>query len=246
MYKSSTIHTGQGESPNSVSKPTPKGKQVAAKPITKGKLLRPGGPGGGPSKLASRPAQPRPVPAPAAAQSRAVPPAPAMPGAAQSRGIPPAPAMPGAAQSRAVPPAPAMMSVPQPRPVPQPVAALNGSANHSRSNSASRAPPPPPPPPPAAAPAAPKEPTFKALYDFAGQSAGELSLREGEIILVTQKENNGTSISFPPLTPSVSLTTPSRLVASIPPRQIRLRLGAQRVPGSARSTTTCPRAPREW
>ncbi|KAJ4395146.1 class II myosin, partial [Didymella pomorum] len=38
---------------------------------------------------------------------------------------------------------------------------------------------------------APKEPTFKALYDFAGQSAGELSLRKDEIILVTQKENNG-------------------------------------------------------
>ncbi|KAJ4335351.1 class II myosin, partial [Didymella glomerata] len=76
MYKSGTVHTGQGESPSSVSKPTPKGKQVAAKPITKGKLLRPGGPGGGPSKLASRPAQPRPVPAPAASQSRAVPPAP--------------------------------------------------------------------------------------------------------------------------------------------------------------------------
>ena len=175
-----------------MSKPTPKGKQVAAKPITKGKLLRPGGPGGGPSKLASRPAQPRSVPAPAAAQSRGVPPAPAMPGAgaAQSRGVPVAPPMPGAAQSRAVPPAPAMPGS-QTRPVPQPVAALNGSANHSRSNSASRAPPPPPPPPPAAAPAAPKEPTFKALYDFAGQSAGELSLRKDEIILVTQKENNG-------------------------------------------------------
>ncbi|KAJ4336454.1 class II myosin, partial [Ascochyta clinopodiicola] len=71
LYKSGTVHTGQGEPPNSVSKPTPKGKQVAAKPITKGKLLRPGGPGGGPSKLASRPAQPRPMPAPAAAQSRA-------------------------------------------------------------------------------------------------------------------------------------------------------------------------------
>jgi myosin-1 len=174
-----------------VSKPTPKGKQVAAKPITKGKLLRPGGPGGGPSKLASRPAQPRPVPAPAAAQSRAVPPAPAMPGAAQSRGVPPAPAMPGTVQQRPVP-TPAASA----RPVPQPVAALNGSANHSRSNSASRAPPPPPPPPPAAAPAAPKEPTFKALYDFAGQSAGELSLRKDEIILVTQKENNGTCPSL--------------------------------------------------
>ncbi|EEP77864.1 myosin-5 [Uncinocarpus reesii 1704] len=55
VYKSSTIRTGPGEPASSVSKPTPKPKQVAGKPITKGKLLRPGGPGGGPSKLASRP-----------------------------------------------------------------------------------------------------------------------------------------------------------------------------------------------
>ncbi|KAL1969224.1 hypothetical protein VTN77DRAFT_478 [Rasamsonia byssochlamydoides] len=89
-YKSGTIHTGPGEPPDSVSKPTPRPKQVAAKPITKGKLLRPGGPGGGPSKLSgnrpngtaakptpqplpgstSQPAaaeQPRPVPQPVAA-----------------------------------------------------------------------------------------------------------------------------------------------------------------------------------
>jgi myosin-1 len=70
MYKSGTIHVGQGESPSSVSRPTPRGKAIA-KPITSGKLLRPGGPGGGQSKVASRPrpaaaATPRPVPRPAA------------------------------------------------------------------------------------------------------------------------------------------------------------------------------------
>ncbi|KAI8939909.1 hypothetical protein NX059_003638 [Plenodomus lindquistii] len=159
VYKSSTVHTGPGEPPNSLSKPTPKGKQVAAKPITKGKLLRPGGPGGGPSKLASRPAQPRPVPTPAAAQPAAVP----------------------------------HPAVSQPRAVPAPVAALSNGIGHERSSSAAsnRVPPPPPPPPPAAAPAQPKEPRYKALYDFAGQSAGELSLGKDEIILVTQKENNG-------------------------------------------------------
>lgn len=161
LYKSGTIHTGPGEPPNSVSKPTPKGKQIAAKPITKGKLLRPGGPGGAPSKLASRPAQPRPVPTPAATQPRAVP----------------------------------QPAVSQPKPVPHPVAALsNGAASHARtaSSASTRTPPPPPPPPPQAAPQ-PKEPRYKALYDFAGQSAGELSLGKDEIILVTQKENNGMS-----------------------------------------------------
>jgi myosin-1 len=156
LYKSGTIHTGPGEPPNSISKPTPKGKQVAAKPITKGKLLRPGGPGGGPSKLASRPVQQRkpiPVPTPAAA------------------------------------PQPAAS---QPRPVPQPVAALSNGTSHARNQSSSsvRAPPPPPPGPPAAPPA-PKEPTYRALYDFAGQSAGELSIKKDEVILVTQKETNG-------------------------------------------------------
>ncbi|WEW59305.1 class II myosin [Emydomyces testavorans] len=54
VYKSGSIRTGPGEPANSVSKPTPRPKQVPGKPITKGKLLQPGGPGGGPSKLASR------------------------------------------------------------------------------------------------------------------------------------------------------------------------------------------------
>ena len=61
LYKSGQIHTGPGEPANSVSKPTPRPKQVAARPVTTGKLLRPGGPGGGPSKLAARP---KPAPAP--------------------------------------------------------------------------------------------------------------------------------------------------------------------------------------
>jgi myosin-1 len=160
LYKSSTIHVGPGEPPSSISKPTPKGKQIAAKPITRGKLLRPGGPGGGPSKLASRPAQPRPIPTPAAAVAQPRP-------------------------------------VPTPRPVPQPVAALSNGAPHARNASAGRVPPPPPPPPaPHAAPPAPKEPTYKALYDFAGQSEGELSVRKDEIILVTQKQNNGKFCMF--------------------------------------------------
>ncbi|GAM33778.1 microfilament motor [Talaromyces pinophilus] len=69
VYKSGSIHTGPGEPPNSVSKPTPRPKPVAARPVTKGKLLRPGGPNGGPSKLSgNRPngTTPRPVPTPQA------------------------------------------------------------------------------------------------------------------------------------------------------------------------------------
>ena len=178
LYKSGTIHTGPGESPNSVSKRTPKGKPKAGKPITQGKLLRPGGPGGGPSKLASRPAVARPVRQPMPSQP------------SQSTTTP--------AQT------PSVRSVPQPaaaqpRAVPQPLAAVNG-LGHGRSDSAGRAPPPPPPAPPPAV----KKDAFKALYDFAGQSQNELhQLAKDEIIEVIQKADNGL---FLPLTNSISHT----------------------------------------
>ena len=171
LYKSGTIHTSQGEPANSVSRPTPKGKPKAGKPITQGKLLRPGGPGGGPSKLASRPAAARPVPQPMPSQSHQPRPIPGQ----NSRPV----NQPVASQSR---------------PVPQPLAAVNG-IGHSRGDSGSslnRAPPPPPPPP--AAPPAAKKDTYKALYDFSGQSQNELTVHKDELIEVLQKEGNGKSI----------------------------------------------------
>lgn len=174
LYKSGTIHTGQGEPPSSVSRPTPKGRRIAGKPITKGKLVRPGGPGGGPTRLAARPAPP------------------------QVQQMPRAQSGPVAAQQvpRIVPQPVVAQSAPLPKPVPQPVAVINGEATHSRNVSASstrsgRAVPPPPPPPPAAPAARPAEPTYRALYDFNGQSSGELSLQKDEIVVVTQKETNG-------------------------------------------------------
>lgn len=51
----------------------------------------------------------------------------------------------------------------------------------------------PRPPPPVAPPAAKKD-TYKALYDFAGQSQNELTLSKDEIIEVLQKEGNGTHL----------------------------------------------------
>lgn len=214
VYKSSTIHTSPGEAPNSVSKPTPKGKQLAAKPITKGKLLRPGGPGGGPSKLANRP-KPAPAPTPAAPAA--------------------------AAASRR----------PVPQPVPQPMAALSNGAAPVAPSGASRAPPPPPPPP--APPAAPKEPTFKALYDFNGQTSGELSVKKDEIVLVLQKENNGKPLHpiAQPHRQTRQLTRTIRLVARQTPRQQRPRLGPLGLPRrahlsrqtrAAASAAVCPRA----
>ncbi|KAK6820880.1 myosin I myo5 [Apiospora arundinis] len=88
FYKSSTVHTQQGEPPNSASKPTPKGKPVPPRPITRGKLIKPGGPNGRPARVQNtRPAAassttkrgpaslqtPRPVPTPAAAATTTLP-----------------------------------------------------------------------------------------------------------------------------------------------------------------------------
>ncbi|KAH8682315.1 P-loop containing nucleoside triphosphate hydrolase protein [Xylariales sp. PMI_506] len=51
FYKSGAVHTQPGESPSSTSRPTPKGKPVPPRPITRGKLIKPGGPNGRPSRI---------------------------------------------------------------------------------------------------------------------------------------------------------------------------------------------------
>jgi myosin-1 len=147
FYKSAIIHTKQGQPPNSVSQPMPKGKPIPAKPFTKGRLIRPGGPGGRPSKLSNGSRNTRPV--------------------NQSF-------VPAASQAR---------------PVPQPAAAAipSHTRNTSSTSSARHAPPPPPPTPPAAA----KEPQYRVLYDFTGQSANEITIKKDELITILQKENNG-------------------------------------------------------
>ncbi|KAF2723281.1 myosin IC heavy chain [Polychaeton citri CBS 116435] len=166
-YKSSQIHTGPGEPPNSISRPTPKGKPKAAKAITSGKLLKKSTGG----KLSQQAAQRRPMP-----QAQPLP--------GQST------VQPVTQPAQSFTPQPA--ATPQQRIVPQPVAALsNGSAGHTRnvSTASTRAVPPPPPPPPAAA--VPKDPQYKAIYDFVGQTSGELSLKKDEVVEITQKEGNG-------------------------------------------------------
>lgn len=157
LYKSSTVHVGPGEPASSISKPTPKGKPVAAKPITSGKLLTPGGPRGG-AHAGRKVPQTRPVPQPAEATPRPVPPQPAAP-----------------QESRPV--------------VRNPVS--NTHARNSSAGSATRVPPPPPPLAPPAQLQPTAEPTCKALYDFQGTSANELSLTKDEVIIIIRKEENG-------------------------------------------------------
>jgi myosin-1 len=166
FYKSGSIHTQQGEPPNSVSRPTPRGKPVPARPITRGKLIRPGGPGGRPARNTNTRAQPRP----GAASGRAVP----QPPTAASSARPLQQPMPATAAASG-------FTVPShTRPQPQ---------GHARTTSAAaRAPPPPPP----AAPPARAKVLAKVLYDFQGQRENEMSIKAGQIISIVQKENNGT------------------------------------------------------
>jgi len=154
FYKSGAVHTQPGEPRGSASRPTPRAKPVPPRPITRGKLIKPGGPGGRPSRVTTnRAAQPRP----SASSSRPV---------RQPRHA--------AAATR---------------PVPQPAAGATAIASHTRnhSNTGARA---PPPPPPAVPPAKPKI-MAKVLYDFNGQKQNELSIKEGMLIEIVQKENNG-------------------------------------------------------
>lgn len=61
FYKSGAVHTQPGEPPNSLSRPFPKAKPVPPRPITRGKLIKPGGPNGRPSRVTTnRTPQPRP------------------------------------------------------------------------------------------------------------------------------------------------------------------------------------------
>lgn len=126
FYKSHAIHTQPGEPPNSVSRPTPKGKPVPPRPITRGKLIRPGGPNGRPARNVHARAQPRP-------------------GAASGRTVPQAPMAASHART-AQQPVPATAAALPSHTRPQP------HAHAHTASASSRAPPPPPP----AAPAKPK------------------------------------------------------------------------------------------
>ncbi|KKF95148.1 Myosin-1 [Ceratocystis platani] len=171
FYKSGAIHTQPGESPNSVSRPTPKSKPVPPRPITRGKLIRPGGPGGRPSRLTgNRNTTPRAGGFPSAQK-----PASTIPNA--SAAVPTSHATPAAAN-----PVASMISgalpIQQKRPV-SVVGASQGSAG-------GRQPPPPPP-----APTAKPKIMAKVLYDFSSEKENELTVRAGDMIEIVQKENNG-------------------------------------------------------
>jgi myosin-1 len=43
------------------------------------------------------------------------------------------------------------------------------------------------------APPAAKEPTYRVMYDFQGQTSGEMSVKKEDILVVQQKMDNGKS-----------------------------------------------------
>lgn len=67
---------------------------------------------------------------------------------------------------------------------------LRSQSNTSTNSTSERIPPPPPPQPPIIA-AEPEEPQYRALYDYPGRTAGELTIKKDDLVLVVQKENNG-------------------------------------------------------
>ncbi|CAM1510133.1 Fc.00g004680.m01.CDS01 [Cosmosporella sp. VM-42] len=171
-YKSGGIHTQQGESPNSVSRPTPKGKPVPPRPITRGKLIKPGGPGGRPSRLTNnRTVQPRP--------GASAGPSPVQPRPVSARPVP----QPAAVNNSHI-----ANTVAAHAPVSHTPMANKPLPSHTRNSSGAMRVPPPPPP---AAPAAKPKIMAKVLYDFAGQRENELSIIAGELVEIVQKENNG-------------------------------------------------------
>lgn len=196
FYKSGAIHTTQGEPANSVSRPLPKGKPIPAKPFTKGRLIRPGGPGGRPSKFANTVRNTKPA----------------------------AQAQPVASHGRTATQQPQEVVVP----------------SHTRtqaSAAANRAVPPPPPPVAAPAPK-PAEPLYRAVYDFEGQSANELSLHKDDVVTIVQKENNGKT---PPSFLKYLKSNAPRLVAR--ETRHRPRLGTLRVPKRRVTTGPCASHP---
>lgn len=163
VYKSHVVRVASGEPANSLSRPPAKRKQREARPITKGKLLRAGGPSGPKPAAASRP-KPKP-------QARPLP----------NQSTPAAAVRP-----------PAFTSTPAAKPAAAPAvtpaaAALKAAA---RAPAPNPAPPPPPPPPAPAAEEEPEEDRYRAIYAFGGQE-GEMSLEKDDVVELVEKDANG-------------------------------------------------------
>ncbi|ORY80358.1 P-loop containing nucleoside triphosphate hydrolase protein [Protomyces lactucae-debilis] len=166
MYKSGAVHVSTGEPANSVSRPFPRKKTVAYTSTRKQAAPRATA---GRQRAPVAPQQQR-QPVAASAVPRAQNQMASSAAASAMRVVQPAQASAGNNL------APALASTHI-----TPKAATAGPSRTGRA-------PPPPPPPPAAKPS---KPVYVALYDFVGQTAGELSMTAGEVIEIVSKEDNG-------------------------------------------------------
>lgn len=202
LYKSGTVHVPTGEPANSLSKPFPRKKGMSAAPVSRTRA---------PAAPRAKQANRVPVSAASTPANRSVPQA-SMRQPDATTEVPsqfvPKPVsqqqyqQPVASQNQQsfVPVAANTYSMPSSTSGDQLAPALQRTTisssqapvatQHRKTVSTGRAPPPPPPPPPAPK-SAPAKPYYVALYDFNGQTAGELSFSVGDVIDITQKETNG-------------------------------------------------------
>ncbi|KAE8228548.1 hypothetical protein CF326_g6515 [Tilletia indica] len=161
VYKSSTVLVPTGEPAGSLSRPPARRKPGVVRPVTSGRLIRPGGP----SAARPRPTNstPRAIPKPAQKLPSGMPSAATSGMPAASNGV-----SAGAAAARI---------------------GAGAGAKAAAAAGPGRVPSAPPAPP--APPAAPSVPMHKALYAYATSNDGEMALVEGELVEVVTKENNG-------------------------------------------------------
>jgi len=106
------------------------------------------------------------------------------PVAPQPRQVPQAVVAP---QRQSMQPQPVIHQKPQPAVV-SAMPIMSSHAHHASNGSASGRVPPPPPP---AAAALKAEDTYRAIYEFNGQTETELGLQKDEVVVITQKADNG-------------------------------------------------------
>ena len=204
FYKSGTVHVQSGMPPNSVSDPTPKKPRAAGSTAASRPKPRPQARPAASAAHRIPPAPPAAQPLPGhqpGQQQRIRMPEPFGSNNAQTSGQQRAPhlVMPspfgqqGGQQTPAAVPAQRPVAAQQ-RPATQHPASLQPhpiAHNIPASRPQSKAAPPPPPTVTITPPAPPAQPTYKALYDFSSSESNQLSIKQGELVILVKQGDEG-------------------------------------------------------